>query len=99
MFLCTFGFIGCFLRILVVISPPAAAVASWYPTYLSLSTLLLILCLGGMWMMRKKAVWGISFFLAVDQVVYLVLGRWSPQALILLAALTIAGWFYYRKME
>lgn len=97
--LCTFGFIGCFLRILMVISPPAAAVAPWYPIYLSLSTLFLILCLGGLWMMRKKAVWGISLYFVVDQLVYVVLGRWNAQALILLAAITIAGWFYYRKME
>ncbi len=50
-------------------------------------------------MMRKKAVWGISLYFVVDQLVYVVLGRWNAQALILLAAITIAGWFYYRKME
>lgn len=97
--LCIAGFVGCFLNGILVISPPAQKISSWYPTYLSLSTLYVIFCLSGLWMMRRWAVMSYSFYMVVNQGVYLILGHWNWFALVLSGATTIVSWCYFRKMK
>lgn len=96
--LCVLAFIGCFFNMFIVISPPAQRVSSWYPAYLSLSTVFEIICLGGLWLMRRSAVIGMSFYTVLNQLVYYILGFWTPIALVLPGAITLLGWVYYRKM-
>ena len=83
----------------LVLSPSARAVNSWYPIYLSLSTLVVMICLGGTGMMRKWGVVGYSLYAMIHQVVHLGLGVWTPMALALPAAITTAGWIYYKRMD
>jgi hypothetical protein len=96
--LCVLAFIGCFFNIFMVISPPVQRVSSWYPAYLSLSTVFEIVCLGGLLMMRRSAVIGMTVYTVSNQVVYHYLGTWTPYAIVLPGAITIVAWVYYRKM-
>jgi len=93
------GLLGCFFNMIMVLSPAARNVSAWYPLYLSLSSIYAAVCLGGMGLMRKFAVPAYSFYFVVHQAVHLALGHWNGFALALPAALTLAGWAYYRRMD
>ncbi|HUO56966.1 MAG TPA: hypothetical protein VMV05_02205 [bacterium] len=93
------GLIGCFFNMFLVHSPSVRNVSSWYPLYLSLSTLAVIIFLGAVGMMRKWGVIGYSLYAAIHQGVHLYLGLWNGTALILPAAVTVTGWIYYKRMD
>jgi hypothetical protein len=97
--LCFGGFVGCFLNVILVISPPVQKFGGLYSSYLSLSTIFVIFCLSGLWMMKKWAVVAYSFYMVINQLVYIWMGNWNWFAFALPVAITLVGWFYYRKME
>ncbi len=97
------GFIGCFfvnIRILwfLVESTNAPNPVRWYPAYLSLSTLYVIVSLFGLAMMKRWAVIAYTFYFITHQAVHLIMGNWDPIVLILPGVITLTGWFYYRRM-
>jgi hypothetical protein len=62
--LCVFGFFGCFLRTILVISPAVQAQGRWYAVYVSLSAVIMIICLCGLWLMKKLAFWAfLTYFI------------------------------------
>jgi len=97
--LCIAGFIGCFFNIFMVLAPPVQRMGPGYAVYISLATVYVAACLGGLWMMRKSAVLAYSGFALLHQGIHLFLGIWNGFVFILPAAITLAGWLYYRKMS
>jgi hypothetical protein len=106
--LCIAGFLGCFLKMILVISPPVQDVGSWYALYLTFSTVYLVVCLVGLWSMRRWAPWAFFLYEMGDQFVYWKIGVWSrgpsdfghlliPQVLPL--AILAVAFLYYRRME
>jgi hypothetical protein len=83
----------------MVFSPTVHQVSFWYPLYLSFSTLYVIICLGGLWLMKKKAVEGYSLYLLIHQLVHLQLGNWNGFVLAFPAVITLVSWIYYRRMD
>ena len=98
-FVCVIGFIGCFLALLQIISPPVQQVGRWYAIYLSLGTIFTAICLGNIWQMRKKAVVAYTFYFLLTQGVYVAAHMWNETALLFPGLTVIVGWVYYRKME
>ena len=96
---CTAGFIGCFLTLLVLISPPIQQVGRWYALYLSAGAVFTVICLGSLWMMRKWAVIGYTLYAILNQGVYALAGMWNEKVLLLQAAIVVVGIYYYKKME
>jgi hypothetical protein len=97
--LCVLGLMGCFINMMMVLSPPVRDMAPWFPTYLSLSTLCSAIFLGGLWFLKRWALWGYSLFFISNQVVYLSLHQWNGYALVLPLAVTLTAWAYSRKMN
>lgn len=64
--LCVFGFFGCFLRTILVISPIVQAQGRWYAVYLSLSAIVMILCFFGLWLMKKWAFWAFLIYFILN---------------------------------
>lgn len=106
--LCIGGFLGCFFKMILVISPPVQEVSHWFPVYLTLSTVYLVICLVGLWSMRRWALGAFVVYEVIDQFVYWKIGVWNqvgsdyahllvPQVLPL-ATLIVAA-LYYRRME
>jgi len=92
------GFIGCFLKqILLIGASPEWGTA--YPLYISLSTIYSAICLGGLMVMRRWAVWAFGAYLVIHQVVFLQMGRWDLGALLLAGAIFLTSLFYYRRMK
>jgi hypothetical protein len=82
-----------------VLSPVVRAVAVWFPAYLSLATMLSAVFLGGLWFLKRWALWGYTALFLSNQLVYLSLHRWNERALILPLAVTLTGWAYSRIMK
>src|SRR5260221_10303676 len=97
--LITAGLVGCFLNMFLVLSPIARNTAHWYPLYLSLSTVYVIISLGGLGLMKKWGVVAYSSYAVVHQLVHLHLGNWNAYALVLPLSITVVGWIYFRKMS
>ena len=93
------GLIGCFQKMILVISPPIQSVGSWYPVYFSISTVVLIICLTGFWLMKRWSFFLFVPYVLIDQWVYWHFDRWPPLSLPLMAALLITALFYFRRFE
>jgi hypothetical protein len=96
--LCVAGFLGCFLKSVAVLSPPARSIP-WFPAYLSLSSILGIVFLSGLWSMRRWGLWGYSLLAVANQAVYLAIGQGKWISLVLFWTTTAVGWLYYRYMR
>src|ERR1700677_4791070 len=64
--LCIFGFLGCFLKTILVISPVIQAQGRWYAVYLTLSAVIMILCLFGLWLMKRWAFWAFLIYFILN---------------------------------
>jgi hypothetical protein len=64
--LCVFGFLGCFLRTILVMSPVIQVQGRWYAVYISLSAVVMIVCLCGLWLMKKTAFWAFLIYFIVN---------------------------------
>lgn len=96
---CVIGFIGAFLAMTLMFSPTVWQMGAWYPAYLSLSTVLVVLCLGGLWLMRREAVWAYAILTIVNQGVYYLAHQWKPVILILPVVILATAFFYYFEMD
>ncbi len=97
--LCFLGLVGCFLNMMMVLSPPVREIAPWFPGYLSAATALAAACLGGLWFLKRWALWGYTFYFLAQQSVFLLLHRWDAHALILPLAVTATAWAYSKNMK
>ena len=75
--ICILGFIGVALTLPLLFSATAAGIGSWYPPFLGLSTAVGLVCMIGLWKMKKWAVFLYTALVAVCQVVLLSMGLWS----------------------
>ena len=81
--ICVIGFIGVLITVLLIVSPIAQQVGSWYPPYLGFSAVIGLACMVGLWMMRKWAAYTYTGFVALNQVVLLAMGVWNIMALLI----------------
>jgi hypothetical protein len=97
--LCVAGLVGCFLKMILVISPPIQGVGPWYPAYLSASTVVLIICLCGLWLMKRWVFFLFIPYVLLDQWVYWHLGRWAPISFVLMGSLLAVSLIYHRRFQ
>jgi len=81
--ICVIGFIGATFNIPMIFSDIAGQIGSWYPPYLGLSAVLGLVCMIGLWKMKKWAAYTYTGFVALNQVVLLAMGVWNIMALII----------------
>jgi NADH:ubiquinone oxidoreductase subunit K len=81
------------------LSSEVRAVASWYPTYVSLSTVLLMVALYGLLQMKRRAFWAFLALFILHQAVQLSVHRWDFTSLILTLAIAVASGLAYRRMD
>jgi hypothetical protein len=81
--ICVIGFIGAVFTIPLIFSDIAGQIGSWYPPYLGLSAVLGLVCMIGLWKMKKWAAHTYTGFVALNQVVLLEMGVWTIMSLII----------------
>ena len=89
--LCGLGFVGCFLKMILIISPVVQSHGQLYAVYLCLSSVLLIGCLAGIWLMKRWAFWAFLAYAVMDQWVYWQMGYWDIKAFTLTGLILLAN--------
>ena len=81
--ICILGFIGAALSIPLIFSSAAQSIGSWYPPYLGASSVVGLICMFGLWNMKKWSVFVYTLLVVVNQVVLFSMGLWNPFALLI----------------
>jgi hypothetical protein len=97
--ICILGFIGAALSIPLIFSSTAAGIGSWYPPYLGLSAAVGLICMIGLWKMKKWAVFVYTALVVINQVVLFSMGIWNPFALLLPAIVVAIAFTYLSRMS
>jgi len=80
--ICVVGVIGALLSFPIIFSDLAWQVGAWYPPYLGLTMLVGLVCIVGLWMMKKWGMYGYIGLTVVNQVVLLLMGSWNIMVLL-----------------
>ncbi len=96
--ICILGFIGAALSIPVIFSNVAQAIGSWYPPYLGASAVAGLICMLGLWKMKKWSVFAYTALVIANQVILFTMGLWTPFALLIPAVVIVIGFTHLSKM-
>ncbi len=81
--ICVVGFIGALLSIPMFFSPVGPSIGTWYLPYLFFSVVLQVVCMIGLWQMRKWAVYTYTTFMVLNQLVLYNFGIWNIEGMLL----------------
>lgn len=99
--ICIIGFIGFAISVPTIFSGIVED-GGWYPNYLGLSALIGLVCLAGMWHMKKWAVFAYTVFAVLNQIlIYAILGIgwWNITGLIASAIVIAVAFAHVKKMS
>ena len=97
--ICVLGFIGVAMTLPLISSDNARQIGSWYPPYLELSAIFGIVCLVGLWYMKKWAPYAYATFVGINQIILIAMGLWSAAALIVPAVVASIALSHVKKMD
>ena len=97
--ICILGFIGAALTLPLIFSDMARGVGAWYPPYLGFSAVAGLICMFGMWKMKKWSVFAYTALVIVNQVVLFSMGVWNPFALLIPAIVIAIAFANLSKMN
>ncbi len=97
--ICILGFIGVALTVPLIFSNVAQSIGSWYPPYLGASAVVGLICMVGLWKMKKWAVFLYTLLVVINQVVLFTMGVWNPFALLIPAIIIAIGFANLSKMS
>jgi hypothetical protein len=97
--ICVIGFIGALVTFPMVFSPAAKQIGAWFPPYLLFSAVTGLVCMVGLWMMKKWAAFTYTGFVVLNQIVSFSMGVWNIMALILPAIVILISLKNVSKMS
>lgn len=80
---CVIGIINAIQMVNLVFSPMSKQVGAIYPFYFSLSVVLSLVCIGGLWFLKRWAALVYGVLLICNQIVLLMMGYWELSAAII----------------
>ncbi len=97
--ICIISLIGALLSIPFLFSDSVKSIGYWYPIYLAFSIAIEVICIIGLWLMKK---WGlivyITFFIT-DQIIQVIFGSWNLFTVILPIIVITIGLSKYKEMK
>lgn len=96
---CVLGFIGALLTIPAILLSLKLPVAIWYPPFLALSAIIGLVCMFGLWQMKRWAVFAYTAFVILNQIVLMTTGDWNIFALIIPGIVIAIGFKYLPRMR
>jgi hypothetical protein len=97
--ICIIGLIGVGGSIFLMFSDAVQNLPGWYPALLGVSALIGLVCMIGLWMMRKWAVYAYTALFVVNQIVLLASGLWSPMAFVVPLIIVVIMFVYLSRMR
>jgi hypothetical protein len=97
--ICIIGIINAIQMINLVLSPMSRQAGAIYPLYFSLSVILSLTCIGGLWLLKRWAALVYATLLICNQIVLLVMGYWSLPAVIIPAAIILLIFKHLDRMS
>lgn len=74
-------------------------IGAWFLPYLAFSTVVSLVCIGGLWMMKKWAAYAYLGFLALNLAVPFVTGIWSVMSMVATAIIIFVVWTNISRMS
>ena len=97
--ICIIGIINAIQMINLVLSPVSKQVGAIYPFYFTLSVVLSLLCIGGLWLLKRWAALAYGAVLICNQIVLLAMGYWELSAAIIPAVIIVLIFKYLDRMS
>jgi uncharacterized membrane protein (DUF2068 family) len=97
--ICILGFIGAAVAIPMIFSDISRSIGAWYPPYLAFGAVIGLICMIGLWMMKKWSIIVYTAFFVVNQVVFLAMGVWTILALLIPVIVIAIGFSQFSKMD
>lgn len=97
--ICVIGFVGALISLPLIFSPIAQQIGSWYPPYLAIASVAGLVCMAGLWKMKKWAAYAYTGLVALNQVVLLAMGVWNFIALLIPAVVIYFALKHVPKMS
>ena len=97
--ICIISFIGALQVIPLAISERAQQIGIWYPPYLLLTGLIGLICMIGLWKMKKWAGYLYIIVVIVNQIFALSIGLWNVMTLLFPGIVAIILLFQLKKMD
>jgi hypothetical protein len=97
--ICVIGLINAIQMINLVFSPMSKQVGSTYPVYFSFSVVLSLICIAGLWLLKR---WAALFYMALlvcNQIVLVTMGYWEITAAIIPGAIILLLLKHLDKMR
>lgn len=83
----------------MIFSDMARSIGAWYPPCLAISAVIGLVCMIGLWMMKKWSIILYTAFVVVNQLVMLAMGAWNVLALLIPAIVIVVGLSQFSKMD
>jgi hypothetical protein len=96
--ICVIGVINAIQMLNLILSPMAKQAGAIYPIYFSCSVLISLICLIGLWLLKRWAALVYSAVLIVNQLVLVAMGYWELTAAIIPAAIIVLLFKHLDKM-
>jgi hypothetical protein len=97
--ICVIGFAGALIAIPFIFSDLSKQIGAWYPPYLAFGVVVGLVCMIGLWMMKKWSIIIYTIVFSINQVVLLAFGVWHIFALIIPGIVIAIGFSKYKLME
>jgi hypothetical protein len=97
--ICLAGFAGSVFAVPLIFSREAAEVAPWYPFFFGGAVVCSLVCLAGMWRMRRWGVYMYAAFHTVNQMVMYSAGLFSPVTLAVPLTVAAIAFLNVKKMR
>ena len=95
---CLVGTIGSVLGLMLTFSSASSLVGTWYPPYLGFSAIIGLICMGGLWTMQKWSVYTYLGLFIINQVIFLLLGKWTILSLVIPLIVLIVAFPHLKNM-
>ncbi|MGJ0514206.1 MAG: hypothetical protein ACR65O_00475 [Methylomicrobium sp.] len=97
--ICVIGLINAIQMINLVFSPMSKQVGAIYPVYFSFSVVLSLICIAGLWLLKRWAALFYMVLLICNQIVLVAMGYWEVTAAIIPAAIILLLFKHLDKMR
>lgn len=93
---CVIGFINATQMLNLIFSPVTKHISLIFPAYFAVAVLISLVCLAGLWLMKKWAAVTYAIILICNQIALIMMGFWEITALVI-PAVIMAVLFKQRK--